>query len=765
MYEAKWDADTGGLILTPDLLPDNIRIEIRPVFFEELDLLELNRKWSYPKTHAPLLWATSGRRYFYRGRLVAETRGGGFFEKPEVIVYEDNLELTPVDTASMAQKNANLMEGLEQKAIEFIYNTRKKYSKKVDVTAVAFSGGKDSLVLLDLVQRALAPDEFVVVFADTTMELSPTYEAVEKAKLRWPNLNFHTARCHKDARTTWKEFGPPSRILRWCCTVHKSAPTLKLLRDISKKSAVKALILDGIRASESVNRAKYRMIQKGTKHGAQTNASPILAWNAAEIYGYVFERRLMMNNAYRYGLNRVGCSICPFSSQWSGYVMQEKLGSEFEDFLHILNEYGESSCVGNHDKISFLNKGPWRERAGGRGLTKGGNRVIERSNNGTYEFIISGNIGDWAKWAKSLGSVEWAGSEKGWICHDGYMDEFHIRQTGNGGILQFKPQNGANTDYLNKLRNLSNKTAYCLQCGVCEIECPSGALSLNAGIDIDVETCIHCGACINFCEKGCLVAKSLSVTQEGANTMKGVNRYQGFGMKKEWLDRFFRDPDSWWVEHGIGNIQAESMRVWLRESEIVLKNEITELGQKLLIRGVNDPLVWAVIWTNLSKNSRLIQWYTEEVPWGAEMSSKEMVGLLDDKMAQRTRANAITALFYLLDGSPLGNFGLGKIEKEKNQRVLKKTGWFDVPELAILYSLYKFAEFRSDHNLTISQLIEDSSRGPIPLFGMGREYLIRSARSLASNHPKVISINILKDLENIQLDSSYSSTDIAGLEG
>ncbi len=77
MYEATWDIDTGGIILTTDSAPDNIRIEIRPVFHEELDLLELHRTWSYPKSETPLLWATSGRRYFYRGKLVAETSSSG----------------------------------------------------------------------------------------------------------------------------------------------------------------------------------------------------------------------------------------------------------------------------------------------------------------------------------------------------------------------------------------------------------------------------------------------------------------------------------------------------------------------------------------------------------------------------------------------------------------------------------------------------------------------------------------------------------------
>jgi len=38
------------------------------------------------------------------------------------------------------------------------------------------------MVLLDLVQRTLNPDQYVVVFNDTWMELSDTYKVVEEAK-------------------------------------------------------------------------------------------------------------------------------------------------------------------------------------------------------------------------------------------------------------------------------------------------------------------------------------------------------------------------------------------------------------------------------------------------------------------------------------------------------------------------------------------------------------------------------------------------------
>jgi phosphoadenosine phosphosulfate reductase len=225
MYEIIWDRETGGILLT-DSPTESLKAEIRPVFYEELDLLNLNSSWSYPRCREPLLWATSTRRYFHKGELVAEASGGGFFERPEVVVHRNDLELKPIAVSEMIAKNSPLLQGLVHRALEFIHKTQQKYRKKVDISAVAFSGGKDSLVLLDLVQRALLPDQFVVVFDDTSMEITSTLEAVKKAQKRWDNLHFYTARSTKDAQTTWREFGPPSRIHRWCCTVHKSAPTL-----------------------------------------------------------------------------------------------------------------------------------------------------------------------------------------------------------------------------------------------------------------------------------------------------------------------------------------------------------------------------------------------------------------------------------------------------------------------------------------------------------------------------------------------------------
>ena len=161
------------------------------------------------------------------------------------------------------ESNKDIMAGLERTAIDFIRKIHDEYKNKGYTFSVAFSGGKDSLVLLDLVSRALSPDEFYVVFSNTGMELNCTLNAVEKAKKHWPALRFYEAKSHLNPIDSWEQFGPPGRRMRWCCSVHKSVPTILKLREITKNYDVKAVVFDGVRAEESAQRATYEEVSVG----------------------------------------------------------------------------------------------------------------------------------------------------------------------------------------------------------------------------------------------------------------------------------------------------------------------------------------------------------------------------------------------------------------------------------------------------------------------------------------------------------------------
>lgn len=77
MFKVVWDKENNGVRLT--MAPPSgeaLNVCPRPVFWEELDFLGLDRLgWTYPHCKEPLLWACD-RRYFYRGDVVLEIHGG-----------------------------------------------------------------------------------------------------------------------------------------------------------------------------------------------------------------------------------------------------------------------------------------------------------------------------------------------------------------------------------------------------------------------------------------------------------------------------------------------------------------------------------------------------------------------------------------------------------------------------------------------------------------------------------------------------------------
>lgn len=165
MYGYEWTEEYGIFRLTIDA---KIQKEIRPVFKEELDFFELYKQWDYPDTDQPLLWAEGVRRYILNGVCVAEIQGGGIYTKPTVMLKtEERLSLAPIDVKRLYEINEPLMKGLEQRAIAFIRKEYEEYSQHNYAFVCAFSGGKDSIVLLDLCSKALAPNEFHVVFSNT----------------------------------------------------------------------------------------------------------------------------------------------------------------------------------------------------------------------------------------------------------------------------------------------------------------------------------------------------------------------------------------------------------------------------------------------------------------------------------------------------------------------------------------------------------------------------------------------------------------------
>ena len=200
MYTYRYDETTGGIVLLDDdtVMHSN---EPRPVYAREMDFIGMDRHWTYDRQmEIPYLWAEAGT-YWYRGTIIAKVKGGALYEAPvlepfckveearEVQAVPDGTELLPVDLPGMIEQNRMRLSLLEQMTAKRIYNYYKAQLKKeLRLFHVAFSGGKDSLVLLDLVRRSLPKTDYMVVFGDTGMEFPDTYEVVD-AYLRFTGPN------------------------------------------------------------------------------------------------------------------------------------------------------------------------------------------------------------------------------------------------------------------------------------------------------------------------------------------------------------------------------------------------------------------------------------------------------------------------------------------------------------------------------------------------------------------------------------------------
>ena len=115
MNKVEWDKEIGGVILNNRITDQTLGIAPRPVFFEELDLLGLDKLgWVYPHCEEPLMWAIN-KQYYYRGEKLFEAKGANIYTMPTLEFGKgiEPMPLKPVDMSGMLAKTADIMFVLE----------------------------------------------------------------------------------------------------------------------------------------------------------------------------------------------------------------------------------------------------------------------------------------------------------------------------------------------------------------------------------------------------------------------------------------------------------------------------------------------------------------------------------------------------------------------------------------------------------------------------------------------------------------------------
>ena len=406
MYSYTWDTETGGLLLNSS--PLSFSKEPRPVYYKELDILGFDRYWNYAKNDSyPYMWAEANN-YFYRGRQVAKTKGGSLYTAPEIVILDDpepnGQPLRFVDIPAMVEKNRDLLEKLAAETIKKIYNTYVDYIDRVDVFYVAFSGGKDSVVALDLVQRALPHNKFKVLFGDTGMEFPDTYTTVNRieAQCKEQGIEFVRAKSHFSPEESWRKFGPPATVTRWCCSVHKTAPQVIALRELTGKSNFTGMAFIGVRASESISRSEYDYVSLGEKHKGQYSCNPILEWNSAELYMYIYSEDIYLSEAYKKGNRRAGCLVCPRAAERNDYMARAWYTEEFDSLVNTIRNMYAKSFPSDESLNEFIANGGWKARKNGRDIDVQLN-YSESSEKECGIIKVNEAKTPWREWIKTIG--------------------------------------------------------------------------------------------------------------------------------------------------------------------------------------------------------------------------------------------------------------------------------------------------------------------------------------------------------------------------
>ena len=508
--------------------------DIRPVFPQERLLLEIILECPLKYINSSV-WNTSGNYYYADGVKIPFTVGQT--KKLDAKVIRDQLKLYEEQNQSTAFEsyiekfcaaNKKRYNDIMDEAIRFICKMAKSY----DVTEmfVSFSGGKDSTVVSSLVMRALCSEEILHIYGDTTLEFPETEAYVARFKKAYPKTPILTSRNRdKNFEELCIKLGPPSRVMRWCCTIFKTGAIQRKITSLFRGKK-RILTFFGIRRSESTSRSKYDRESDSPKIAIQKTVSPIIDWLDFDIWLYLLTTGIDFNTAYKLGYTRVGCWCCPNNSAWSSFMSRVYMPEQYERFRTILVDFAKK--IGKPDPEVYVDEGNWKARQGGNGLEYAQSSVITFEpcalQENTINFELQKPITDeMYELFKPFGYLNFdlGNPRLGEVYVLGKDGTLLLKLQGKKGSHTLKVSILAkNVGHCNSFKSVEDKvkcqiTKYqmCMGCLGCESACARGAITIQTdrsgllSYRIIDSKCVRCGICIGHYDGGCYMRKVMTI--------------------------------------------------------------------------------------------------------------------------------------------------------------------------------------------------------------------------------------------------------------
>ena len=517
-----------------------IATDIRPVFPEERLLLALIQEKENPYCYDSASVWYGGGAYIINGKKekisVTEINKWSLEKIKSIKEAYDSLaegidqSYFEENIALFVEANTDRYNYITEEAMRFVLTYKDKF--EIRDMMVSFSGGKDSTVTSHIVNTALGTNQVLHVFGDTTLEFPTTLEYKKRFNKNEESKGVRILTA-KNREKNFEELceivGPPSRVMRWCCTVFKTGAIQKTIAS-AFKDKTNILSFQGIRHNESASRSKYERESESPKIAKQIVVSPIIEWIDYDVWLYILTTGIDFNHAYRLGYTRVGCWCCPNNGAWSEFLSKVHLYERYVHWHDILLEFAKK--IGKLDAKAYVNDGKWKARQGGKGLDAAQTSIVSfepcatEENAFNYELqrpisdelyelfkpfgVINKELGN-----KRLGEVYVIGSNG--------MVALILQGRIGGTKLKVTIKNihiaGARTLSVaeGKVQCQLTKYQMCLGCKACESVCRHDAISVKddgtgkAIYSIDDNRCVRCTECVGHFSAGCYMRKVLCI--------------------------------------------------------------------------------------------------------------------------------------------------------------------------------------------------------------------------------------------------------------